>query len=429
MESLIQSINNLTLTLKDKKEIEDVIKNINKLHISTSNKELTFIDLFCGIGGFHIAMNNIKEIKSKCIMACDIDKKCQETYKLNFGINVEKDIKKLDVSKYQTPDIIFAGFPCQSHSVAGKRLGLNDLRGSLIYDLFNIINQIKPKICVLENVKGIKSVQGGKVFKLIYDISKEIGYEVINKLTNPIDINIPQNREREIFILIRSEYYIIDVGIRIMKEYDTLIKQRNIKNSNYKVIDDKPNKIKYIDVEMEYAIDIWNNLLIKLVGKKYSVIVPDYFKEKKSDKNKKWINNLISKMNDIYNDNKNVIDKWLNTYKNKFDKLKKTYKTLEWYVGETFKLTTNIFDYYIQIRQSGIRVKNNKIFPTLVKSGVPLIINKRYITPKECCKLQSFPENYKFISDNHAYKQLGNSINVEIMEIVIRAILMGLKLI
>jgi DNA (cytosine-5)-methyltransferase 1 len=180
--------------------------------------------------------------------------------------------------------------------------------------------------------------------------------------------------------------------------------------------------------DIEISIDIWNDLIRQLEGKKYSKISPDFFGLEKSDKYKSWKNSHIEDMNLFYKENKHILDKWLDKHKNNFSKLKKSLRILEWNTGVSFTKHSNIYDYFIQVRPSGLRVRKNNVFPTLVRSGTVPIIGqyKRYITPKECARLQSFPDSYMFINDKLAYKQLGNSVNVEIMEIVIKSVLMGL---
>jgi DNA (cytosine-5)-methyltransferase 1 len=212
--------------------MEELIFSIKKLTFSLEGKStynLSFVDLFCGIGGFHLAMKNIREIKSKCILSCDIDKSVRETYKLNFNIEPEDDIKKLDMTKYSHFDILFGGFPCQPYSYAGKRLGLDDIRGTLLYDTMKIIKDCKPIFCILENVKGIKTVNNGFVFQQIKDISNEIGYFSINILTNPITIGVPQVRERYVFILVRKDFYTTNIETIILNNYYNLVEKKNRK--------------------------------------------------------------------------------------------------------------------------------------------------------------------------------------------------------
>ena len=132
--------------------------------MSTQNKEFKFIDLFCGIGGFHQAL--IRH-NYKCVMACDIDEKCREIYKENYGIIPEKDIKKVDEKTLPDFDILCAGFPCQSYSNAGKKGNLNDPRGTLFEDILRIANEKKPMFMFLENVKHIKKIDNGNTFNHI----------------------------------------------------------------------------------------------------------------------------------------------------------------------------------------------------------------------------------------------------------------------
>ena len=123
-----------------------------------------FIDLFCGIGGFHTAL--IK-LNCECVFACDIDKNCRETYELNYGIKPEGDIKKVDIKNLPDFEILCGGFPCQSFSNSGKKKGLSDKRGNLFEYILDIASVKKPKFMFLENVKHILKVGSGEVIDYI----------------------------------------------------------------------------------------------------------------------------------------------------------------------------------------------------------------------------------------------------------------------
>lgn len=383
-----------------------------------------FIDLFCGLGGFHIALTNTNP-NNKCVFACDIDKKCQEVYKNNFNMDVESDITKINIEDIPDFDILCGGFPCQAFSNAGKKKAFNDKRGLLFDSIVDIINIKKPIVCILENVKHIKKVSEGKVYKYIYTQMEKSGYTMTDITISPWDINIPQNRERVIFIAFRNDIIKEKSSWeKILKQYlETNIKKYHIQNKNYKVFSD----IKYIDKKYFLKEDIlnvlnsWNNLIQELdVGVNISFpITLKYFSEETSSTNKAWKNNYIEKNVTFYNNNKNKLDKWLLTNKDNLE-TKEIYQKLEWQVGK-IKKDDSIYNYYIQLRQSGIRVKKTNYFPTLVAiSQIPIYgKEKRYITPRECARLQSLPHDYIFLkNDKDTYKQLGNSVNVNIIQLV-----------
>ena len=124
------------------------------------SKSMNFIDLFSGIGGFHIALNRLGH---KCVLACDIDKKCREVYKKNHGIEPVDDIRKINEKTMPDFDILCAGFPCQSFSNAGKKQAFEDkVRGTLFFDIIRLAKEKQPKFMFLENVKHIKRVDEGK---------------------------------------------------------------------------------------------------------------------------------------------------------------------------------------------------------------------------------------------------------------------------
>ncbi len=160
-----------------------------------------FIDLFAGIGGFRLAMQNLL---GECIYSCEWDAKAQKTYERNFGEIPFGDITK-DSTKNFIPDdfdILCAGFPCQSFSIAGKRGGFSDTRGTLFFDVADIIKKKQPKAFFLENVKGLRNHDKGKTLKTILNVLRnDLNYFVPDpQIMNAKDFGVPQNRER-IFIV------------------------------------------------------------------------------------------------------------------------------------------------------------------------------------------------------------------------------------
>ncbi len=164
------------------------------------NHDFTFIDLFAGIGGFRLAMNGIG---GKCVFSSEYEKDAQKTYFHNFGDYPSGDIT-LQETKDAIPqnfDILCGGFPCQAFSIAGHRKGFDDIRGTLFFDVAQIIEVHKPKVVLLENVKNLKSHDKGETFKRIKKTLEDLGYVVYNQVLNAMDYaNVPQNRER-IFIV------------------------------------------------------------------------------------------------------------------------------------------------------------------------------------------------------------------------------------
>lgn len=161
---------------------------------------LKTIDLFAGVGGIRLGF---EEAGFETVFANDNDTYCKETYDLNFSkpkLTIE-DVWKIDVNNLPEFDILLAGFPCQPFSIAGKRKGFEDERGNLFYKILEILEIRKPKVFLLENVKNLRSHDGGKTLKTIKEELKKIGYHVKVEILNSSNHgNIPQNRER-IFII------------------------------------------------------------------------------------------------------------------------------------------------------------------------------------------------------------------------------------
>lgn len=165
------------------------------------NPKFKFIDLFAGIGGFRIALQNLG---GKCVYTSEWNKDAQKTYRENFGEIPFGDITKERVKNYipNNFDILCAGFPCQAFSIAGYGKGFSDTRGTLFFDVEQIIEKHRPKVVFLENVKNLVSHDKGKTFEVIIEIlEKKLGYKVFYDILNSMThANIPQNRER-IFIV------------------------------------------------------------------------------------------------------------------------------------------------------------------------------------------------------------------------------------
>ena len=372
----------------------------------TLNYNMKFIDLFSGIGGFHQVL---RELNCECVLACDIDKNCREIYKLNYNIEPVSDIATLDEKTIPDFDILTAGFPCQPFSNGGKKKTFNDKRGLLFDEIIRIANYKKPLFMFLENVKHILKVSNGKVFEYIKNNIENIGYNLQIFNLSPHNYGIPQQRERIFFICIRNDIYKSPIELYY-------------KNKNIKIDDilDNNNTDKYIiDKEVENVLNAWNEIIqLFNINEKISptILINDYYRNYTNDEYEllpKWKKDYMTKNKPLIEKYKSHFDEWYNKYKDLLLK-KEIYGKLEWQVG-MIKSNENIYNHFIQFRQSGIRIKKNKYFPTLVAIvQIPIYGKyKRYISPRECARLQSFPDDFILhTNDKIAYKQLGNSVNV-----------------
>lgn len=162
-----------------------------------------FIDLFSGIGGFH---QGASWAGGKCVLASDIDKIANQTYKENYGIEPKGDIYEIKGEDIPDFDLLCAGFPCQAFSQVGQRKGLDDERGILIFQVVRILNEKRPKAFILENVKGLLSIQGGEIYRMIVERLENEGYKVYTKVLEAKDYGTPQLRKRLFFVGIRKDF-------------------------------------------------------------------------------------------------------------------------------------------------------------------------------------------------------------------------------
>lgn len=175
---------------------------------SVTQKPFTFIDLFAGIGGFHLACS---ALGGTCVFTSEWDKFAKQTYIENFGGEVHGDITKINASDIPDHDVICAGIPCQTFSISGKRAGFADIRGTMFSEVVRIAEEKKPKAIFLENVKGLISHNKGQTLKTILAALDGIGYDVVPpQIINSSDFGVAQKRERVFIVAFRKDLAVSD---------------------------------------------------------------------------------------------------------------------------------------------------------------------------------------------------------------------------
>lgn len=165
-------------------------------------KNKKFIDLFCGLGGFRLALESYG---AKCVFSSDIDNHVSKVYEKNFGVNPLSDITKVNENEIPKHDILCAGFPCQAFSISGKQKGFEDTRGTLFREVVRIAKFHQPELLILENVKNLEKHDNGNTFKVIKENIENIGYNMYWKVLNASNYGVPQARERIYMICIRKD--------------------------------------------------------------------------------------------------------------------------------------------------------------------------------------------------------------------------------
>lgn len=384
-----------------------------------------FIDLFAGIGGFHQAMTRLG---GTCVYASEINKETAETYKNNYNIEAYSDITKINPEDIPEFDVLCAGFPCQSFSKAGQRKGFHDARGVLFFDIVRILQYhnlmySNPKYVILENVRNLVSHDKGNTWIRIRQELKNLGYNVIENpmIVSPHYLGIPQLRERAVIVAVKNDYFNKKIEISIPPRQkntcsiDSVLVTKNTKE--YKL-----QSFKITDYE-ERVLKLWDEFIKgisinrKIIG--FPIWSDEFYKNTDTTKFPQWKKEFIQKNKELYEENKEFIDKWY-AANNQLKDIKKTHRKFEWQVNG---MINSVFDGIIQFRPSGVRVKQPTEFPALVAMVHIPIVGKyrRYLTPRETANLQSFSQDFKI--DNNmrlAYKQFGNAVNVEVIYTVFK---------
>jgi DNA (cytosine-5)-methyltransferase 1 len=404
-----------------------------------------FIDLFSGIGGFHAAGASFGW---ECVFASEIDKDASDIYELNWKIKPSGDIRqftgKPGPNKVPQHDVLFAGFPCQPFSKSGKQLGMSEDRGSLFYDILDILKKNQPAMLVLENVRNIAGPKHRHEWDFIIDSLRKAGYRVSAKpfVVSPHRIppsygGAPQARER-VFI----------VGTRVPSQMKSLISDNeelvfptdfdgwdpsNWNLAKHLPIDPNNSKdmLKYRLKEDEVeVINAWEALLQVMLKERGGLRLPGFplwsdiwgkrpIYEKVADA-PDWKLDFEAKNRRFYLEHREIIDQWFRDYPI-IRQSGPSRRKLEWQAQDM----QSIWNGLIHIRPSGIRVKRATYVPTLVAITQTSIYGpqKRRLSVRESARLQGMKDEFNFgsQSDQASYKQLGNGVSVGAVYQVVRA--------
>lgn len=430
----------------------------------------TFIDLFAGLGGFHVAL---KSLGHKCVFASELRDDLRKLYEINFpGTHIEGDITKILPEDIPAHDILCAGFPCQPFSQAGKRQGFNDEkeRGNLFYNICDIIDVHFPKYILLENVANLEGHNNGNTWKTIETMLEERHYIVKKCILSPHQFGIPQHRKRIYIVGIREDVE-NETDFRFPEPTNTPCDIHDIIDENdIDYIPLKEDTRRYLEIWSEFVrlaaenhcelpgFPIWamefgadyeyeevppchqkaselkgkhGNLGKIITGKSHSQMMaqlPIYAQDKreKGEKFQDWKIRYIKQNRKFYEDNKRWIDKWID----KLQGLQNSHMKFEWNCGKNATMT--LYDKIIQFRASGVRVKLPSFSPALnlVGTQIPIFpwihvpnskLPGRYMTLKEAARIQGM-ENLRFSNDSfhmsttRCFEALGNAVNVEVVK-------------
>lgn len=385
--------------------------------------KIKYIELFSGIGAFTQAIENLYYVNAECVFAADINVSCATVYRNNYNVESLCDITLQNEKNIKKHDLCFFSPPCQAFSKSGHQKGFEDTRGTLIYDVFRILQEKKPRFILMENVRNLVSHNNGKTISTINDALRNLGYRIPQSpiILSPHYFGVPQTRERA---FLPGIYDPENVDKPLEIKFDRFLTKDECSIND--IIDhtyDNDLSLR-INNHEEKVLNIWNDfyqgLNVKVIG--FPVWYDYFFDKGIDDTMPQWKKDFIIKNKELYIRNKKHIDRWAKKYNYLID-LTPTQRKFEWQAGEKIE---NIWDGIIQFRPSGIRVKAPTTLPALVAIvQIPIIGNlKRRLSVRECANLQSFSKDFIPDENRHeAYKQFGNSINVRVLQEVLDKLL------
>lgn len=407
---------------------------------------IKYIDLFAGVGGIRLGVSQAltkNGIESECVLSSEINEKACETYQLNFGEHPSGDVRQIeDVEPF---DLLLGGFPCQPFSYAGKRMGFGDTRGTLFFEIERLLEKYRPKAFLLENVRGLYTHDEGRTFKTIMDKLHGLGYGTFDLLQNSSNFGVPQNRVRLYIVGIHGAAPQMglhtDLGAADSHKY-----KKNVLEPS--LFSEKPicrvGSILEPEVdEKYYCSEKFQKMLYDVVGGDLSVLhgyrFIDYrggqslhswelgMKGKCSDAEIRFMNALI------LNRRKPIFGKDQDGKKLTLEQIKTFYKEPD--IEEV--ISSLLEKRYLQFKDGKYNpVCGNmsfEVFKLLDPDSISITLTSsdanrlgviqnnraRHLTPRECARLQGFPDTFILHpSDTWSYKQFGNSVSVPVVEAV-----------
>ena len=408
---------------------------------------MRFIDLFAGVGGIRLGVEracNAHEIAHECVLSSEINERACQTYELNFGDYPAGDIH--DIFDIEPFDMLLGGFPCQPFSYAGKRQGFGDTRGTLFFEIERLLNAYHPRAFLLENVRGLYTHDNGRTFTTIMQHLHDLGYGTYDLLLNSSNFGVPQNRVRLYIVgILGAEPHmemITDLGSsdshqfkRLQAEFD--FNNRRIRRTVGDILENNVD-------EQYYCSDNFQQMLHNAVGEDLSKLhgyrLIDYrggqslhswelgMKGVCTPAEIRFMNLLIqNRRKPIFGrdkDGKKLTLEQIQTFYHDDDiheviesLIKHRY--LQEIDGRYNPVCGNMsFEVFKFLDPESIAI-------TLTSSdanhlGVIQNNRARRITPRECARLQGFPDDFQpHPVDSYAYKQFGNSVSVPVIEAVI----------
>ena len=427
---------------------------------------MRFIDLFAGLGGFHMAL---RELGHTCVFASEIDETLRNLYERNFDMPVSGDIRHVDSEEIPPHDILCAGFPCQPFSKARKRNSAGHSELSELYkQIIRIIKRHKPRYFILENVPDLIRHNGGETWEDIKCQLESVGYKVDpSDPISPHDFGIPQIRKRVYIVGSRTS----------LNGFEWPVPSESKPTPNLKeFLGPKPLDAKSISKSVKRCLEIWQGFLDQMpedekiplplwsmefgatypyecrtphstsignlksnylgsYGQKLSEartreevfeLLPSHARTEQ-DVFPRWKVNMIKKNRLFYDRHKSWLDGWMEQIR----KFPSSFQKFEWNCHESNPQDEerNISKYMIQTRPSGVRIKRPTTAPSLVamaSTQIPIVgWEERYMTLQECKRLQSFDDGEFMLpeSPGKAYSALGNAVNVEVARRVAESLL------
>ncbi|MHA7280529.1 DNA (cytosine-5-)-methyltransferase [Arthrobacter sp. MDT2-2] len=439
--------------------------------MSSSAASFRFIDLFAGLGGFHVAL---RELGGEAVFAAEWDPTLNTLYKENFDLTAWTDVNMLANSaiierEIADHDVLTAGFPCQPFSKAGEQLGFeHTLQGQLFFKVFEILREKRPKKFILENVPNILRHHGGKTSKMILEKLEEIGYTVKVHRFSPHEFGIPQIRERAYFVgsLDGLDNFIWPQARKDLTDITSVIDMnaeptRVVPAQTLKAIDmwddflqRSPDHVKLPSFpiwSMEFGATypyrdatppaLWDERgadglrpylgsfgfsLEDVTAEKQYDLIPSHSRRSGDYEFPGWKQTFLRQNREFYMKNRTWIEPWLAKWKPW--RLPSSLQKFEWNVQGGVR---RIDKYVLQVRASGIRVKRTSTSPSLIamtQTQVPILGaeiagKRRYMTPTECASLQSLGEITLPPNDLDAYKALGNAVNARVVRAIAEPLL------